>query len=236
MGKQLRLITLMVLVLVFTVACGSGEGTPQKPELQTGKIEFEQIDVNKEAFDELYADPDFAEWYDKNLKEEGAFSFVVGEKRYILLSAGERPTGGYSLDNIEIIGTENAIEITADLNVPGEGSLVTEAITYPNVLLCIPADERELVFEGFKENVKEPIEKQELLQGTGEYVGQIDPHSVEIKVKGASEEQGAKAFQLDESIMENFEERHNLQPGDKVSFSYFIDEYQRPVLKEISTL
>ncbi|HHX94428.1 MAG TPA: protease complex subunit PrcB family protein [Clostridia bacterium] len=236
MGKQIRFVALMVFVLVFTIACGSGEDTAEKSELQMGEIEFEQVEVNTDAFDELYEDSEFAAWYDENLKEEGAFSYTAGEKRYVLLSAGEKNTGGYSLENIVVKGTEDSIEITADLNVPGEGSLVTQALTYPNVLLSIPADEREVVFKGFKENVQKTAEKEELLQDTGEYVGQIDPHSVEIKISGVPEEQAAKAFQLDESIRENFEERHGLQPGDKVKFSYFVDEHQRPVLKEISTL
>ena len=38
-----------------------------------GEIEFEQVEVNTDAFDELYGDSEFAAWYDENLKEEGLF-------------------------------------------------------------------------------------------------------------------------------------------------------------------
>lgn len=234
MGKLLKVALLIVTILIFAVACGSGEEA-QKPELQMGEIEFEQIDLNSAKFDGLYADADFADWFEQNCKEKGVFSYDLGEEeRCILLCAGEKSTGGYSIGKITVTGTEENIKITAELNVPADGSPVTQSLTYPNALISIPLDERELVFDGFEE-IKETV-KQELKQDTGRYVGQIDPHSVEIKISGVPDELAAKAFQLDDAIRDDFEEKHGLKSGDEVKFTYFVDEHQRPVLKEISKL
>jgi len=234
MYKRIWVLALVVFVALFAAGCNSGEETPQKPELQMGELEYETVDRNSDAFAELYANEDFRSWYEDNSKKEGISSFEVDEDRYILLSAGEKNTGGYSIDNIVISGKEGEIQVKADLNVPSSDSAVAQTVNYPQVLLCIPLDERPLNFAGFYE-VEYKVE-QELLQDTGAYVGQIDSNSVEIEISGVPKETAAKAFRLDESIKEGFEEKHGLQTGDKVSFTYFVDEYQRNVLKEIKKL
>lgn len=237
MGRRFKVLTLIFSVMIFAVACGSGSGkeaVQQKPEVQLGKIEYETIDVNSQEFSELYSDSEFAAWYDESYKKEGLYSFDAEEDCYLLLSAGEKKTGGYSIDDIVLEGTESNIKVTASLHVPTEGSQVTQALTYPHVLLRIPADEREYVFDEFKE-IQEAAKK-EALTGTGIYTGQIDPQSIEIKISGAPEETAAKAFQLDESLMDNFEEKQGLQSGDKVKFSYFVDEHQRSIITQIEKL
>lgn len=234
MYKRIGVLALVVFIALFAAGCNSEEETPQKPEIQMGELEYETVDRNSDVFADLYADEDFRSWYEDNSKKEGISSFEMGEDLYILLSAGEKNTGGYSIDNIVISGKEGEIQVEANLNVPSGDSFLTQNINYPQVLLRIPLDERPLNFAGFNE-VEYKVE-QELLQGTGTYVGQIDSNSVEIEISGVPEEEAAKAFRLDESIKEDFEEKHGLQTGDKVSFTYLVDEYQRNVLKEIKKL
>jgi len=236
--KHLKLFALILIVMLFAVACGTdGEDVTQKPEVKMGKLDYEVVDVNSAEFSELYSDSDseFAKWYDASYKAEGAYSFEIGENLYVLISAGEKKTGGYTIENVVLIGDDDEIEVTADLRVPAEGSPVTQAVTYPNVLLRIPFDERKVEFEGFKEII-EPSQQQEMSTGSGTYVGQIDANSVEIKVSGAPEDTASKAFQLEEKLKDNFEEKHGLQSGDEVEFSYFVDEYERPILKTIKKI
>jgi hypothetical protein len=101
-------------------------------------------------------------------------------------------------------------------------------------LLRIPLDERELAFDGFDE-INDPV-KQEMLTDSGSYVGQIDANSIEIKISGVPEDLASKAFQLDESLKDNFEEKQGLQSGDQVKFTYFVDEYERNILMTIEKL
>lgn len=236
MIKYLRVFALILIVMLFAVGCGKdGEDVTQKPEVPMGELDYEVVDVNSSEFSELYSESEFAEWYDESYKAEGAYSFDTDEYLYVLVSAGEKKTGGYTIENILLIGDEDEIELTADLRVPAEGSPVTQAVTYPNVLLRIPFDERKVEFEGFKEII-DPPQLQETLTGSGTYVGQIDTNSIEIKVSGVPDDTASKAFQLDEKLKDNFEAKHGLQSGDQVKFSYFVDEYERPILMTIEKI
>ena len=235
MTRYLKIFVLILTVLMFTVACGTEAEPPTEPEVTLGNLGFEVVNVNSADFSDLYSDSEFAEWYDANYKQEGVFTFDKDGKSYLLICAGEKTTGGYTIDNVVLTGNENNIEVSADLHVPAEGALVTQAITYPNLLLRIPQDSREPVFEGFNE-IKDIEEDQEPLTDSGTYVGQIDANSIEIEISGVPQDEAAKAFQLKEELKDDFEGKHGLQSGDKVRFTYFIDEYQRPILMTIEKI
>ena len=234
MGKQLKVLALIFTVLIFATACGSGEDAAQKPQVQLGNIEYEIVDVNSDEFKDLYSDSEFEDWYEAGYKEEGVTSFDVDDNRYILLSAGEKSTGGYLIDNIVLTGTEDSVEVTAELHAPAEGSPVIQSVTYPNLMVRTALDERQLAFEDFEVVIQEAVDQE--LTDTGSYVGLIDANSVEIKISGVPDEQAAKAFQLDAAIAENFEENFNLQSGDEVKVTYFVDQFDRAILTQIEKL
>lgn len=236
MGRHLKLLALMVTVLILCAACGtggSGEGQPAKPEVITGPLEFHVVNVNSEEFEQLNLEAEFAQWYSDSYQTEGVESFKTEEAMYILLSAGEKSTGGYSIENVAVSGSQDSIQVTADLHVPASGSPVTQAITYPNILLKLALDERDLEFEGFTE-IADPAE-QEVLTNSGTYVGQIDLNSVEINISGVPEDEAAKAFQLEEPNLD-FEGEFGLQSGDQVRFTYFVDEHERSILMTIEKI
>lgn len=74
--------------------------------------------------------------YNKNYMTKGIHSLMDGDYIYVLVSAGEKPTGGYSLevDSITEVAPGTAY-IHATLNSPKEGSMVTQALTHPNVMV-----------------------------------------------------------------------------------------------------
>jgi hypothetical protein len=76
------------------------------------------------------------DWYEKQKVNEGIFSLVINQDTYVLISAGEKPTGGYGME------LESATEVrpgslylTARLTKPDPDAMVTMVITYPNVLI-----------------------------------------------------------------------------------------------------
>lgn len=240
MRRYFKLLALMLMVLLVCVACGtddngSGGEPAAKPELVTGPLEFQVVDVNSDEFDQLYSDEEFSQWYSEGYEAEGADTFATEEALYILLSAGEKSTGGYSIDNVIVVGTEDSIELTADLHVPGPDSLVTQGITYPHVLLKLAPDNRVIAFEEFNEITTKEMTNQETPTATGTFVGQIDSNSIEIKVSGVSEDVASKAFQLEESTYD-FENDFGVKSGDQVEFTYFEDENGRLILKTIEKI
>ena len=74
--------------------------------------------------------------YNKNYMTKGNYSLIDGDWIYVLISAGEKPTGGYSLqiDSITEV-TPGTAYIHATLISPAEGSIVTDALTYPNAMV-----------------------------------------------------------------------------------------------------
>lgn len=79
-----------------------------------------------------------------NIRKPGAFpahllgnelSFTneikEGEVLYLIVSAGERPTGGYSLKIQSVERSESKIVVTATLKAPPSGSVTTQVLTYP---------------------------------------------------------------------------------------------------------
>ncbi|WP_326909765.1 stalk domain-containing protein [Sedimentibacter sp. MB31-C6] len=94
-------------------------------------IEFEVVDNQSILDNEL-----LKKLYDNNHKIKGIYSLIDGDSIYVLVSAGEKPTGGYGLtvDSITEV-TKGTAYIHATLTSPAEGSMVTQVLTYPNTLV-----------------------------------------------------------------------------------------------------
>ncbi|HAA25259.1 MAG TPA: hypothetical protein DCE11_03955 [Ruminiclostridium sp.] len=91
---------------------------------------------------------DLADWVETNRKTQGIRFKVVGNKTYILISAGEKPTGGYSiqLESATMVAP-GSIYVTAQVISPAPDMMVTQVLTYPCILLEIE-DEEVWVVDG----------------------------------------------------------------------------------------
>jgi hypothetical protein len=94
-------------------------------------VEFEIVDRETINDNELLLN-----LYNKNYTNKGVYSLMDGNYIYVLVAAGEKPTGGYSLvvDSITEV-TPGTAYIHATLNSPAEGSIVTQVLTYPSVMV-----------------------------------------------------------------------------------------------------
>lgn len=70
--------------------------------------------------------------------------------------------------------------------------------------------------------------EQAVINDLGIYVGQADPHTIEIETN-----EGPKAFQLTEKSTEQIKA---LQPDDKVKFQYIVNENKQNVLQSIEKM
>lgn len=99
-------------------------------------LEYERVDIKDvESNKSLYS------WYEANKRSKGVYFSIEKEFTYILAGAGERPTGGYSVDIKEISREPiNDLYISAKVNYPDPDMMVTQAITYPHVLVKIKTE------------------------------------------------------------------------------------------------
>lgn len=77
------------------------------------------------------------QWFDTFGTEKGAYVYQHPDYTFIKINAGEKPTGGYSLSFDKLTEQEYPVEILVELTEPKEGEPVTEALTYPSLILKI---------------------------------------------------------------------------------------------------
>ena len=56
---------------------------------------------------------------------------VYEEILYILVTYGEKPTGGFEVEITGIAEEEDKIVVTVEFTEPGKDDMVTQALTYP---------------------------------------------------------------------------------------------------------
>ncbi len=69
--------------------------------------------------------------------QEGSLTLFLGQARvhngklYLLVTYGEKPTGGYSVEITDLVERDGRLEVTVNFTDPAEDEMVTEALTYP---------------------------------------------------------------------------------------------------------
>lgn len=64
----------------------------------------------------------------------------------------------------------------------------------------------------------------ELMQDSGTYLGQVDPHSIEIHISGVPPGVDPRVFQLSGKVQNEFES-YGLEIEDEVKFSYIVGDH-----------
>lgn len=80
-------------------------------------------------------------------KMEFKMTFDTEESKYIVVGYGEQTTGGYSIAVEELYEASNAIYVSTSLIGPAKGESVTEAFSYPYVVIKVEYLDKSVVFE-----------------------------------------------------------------------------------------
>jgi len=64
----------------------------------------------------------------------------------IVIFAGEKPTGGYSVE-LKSLEVKEKLVVHWNLKTPGPDDIVTQAITYPELILLVDRFDGEVVFD-----------------------------------------------------------------------------------------
>lgn len=70
-------------------------------------------------------------WIENSRKLWLAQDVIFGDTRYLLVTYGEKPTGGYSVEISDVNEKNDKLTVTVEFTEPGESESVTQAITYP---------------------------------------------------------------------------------------------------------
>ena len=128
--RKILIVLLVILILTAVAGCSlsknnevkdNGENTPELP------TEIEN-------------------WIENSKKIFLGQAYEYEDKLYILVTYGEKPTGGYTVEILEINDKPEALEITVNFSEPEPDQTVTQAITYPYDLKIADPTDKEIIF------------------------------------------------------------------------------------------
>ncbi|NLJ33463.1 MAG: protease complex subunit PrcB family protein [Firmicutes bacterium] len=71
--------------------------------------------------------------------------------RYVLITEGMKPTGGYSVEVTKVVEGGAELEILISSSEPKEGQMVTQALTYPHDLIILENEDLPLRFTDIRD-------------------------------------------------------------------------------------
>lgn len=124
------------LTSLLLVSCSSNKSKPDKLK----GLEFtvvEDADVPEKLMDAI------------NEKKSQPFKTTYSDEEYLYIAVGygEKPTGGYSISVDEFYLTDNAIYVDTNLIGPSQEEFVSNAVTYPYVVLKTEFTDKRVLFD-----------------------------------------------------------------------------------------
>lgn len=176
MRKRILFILLLSALALIITSC-----TQNQANQKNNEVFFEQITANE------ITDSEISDWFTKKHEEYGVHKKddKNGTYTYVIVSSGMRPTGGYSMSIEKTDENSETITFKAYLEKPGENDNVTQAITYPNVLLKVKSEDKDIVVIGLEDidELNYNIEVNDKLFLKGIYNGRIDSNFIEVSAK-----------------------------------------------------
>ncbi len=140
--KKTAAMAALLAALVFIAGCAA-------PDVVGEPIEFERLT------DEEAIPVEIREWVEESREKFLGQTREHEDKLYLLVTYGEKPTGGYAVEITGVTKTEDRVNVTAQFTEPGEDEVVTQALTYPYDLAVIedPGLPVEFVATGAEDSI-----------------------------------------------------------------------------------
>ncbi len=116
-------------------------------EITDGTKTDRQSDLEFTVVEEADLPEELKTLIEEKKKEPMKLTYSNSEYLYIVAGYGEQRSGGYSISVDELYLTENAIYIKTTLIGPGADEKVTQAATWPYVVVKTELREEPVVFE-----------------------------------------------------------------------------------------
>ena len=139
--KRFRKLIAFTCLIVFCFLLG-GCKTNEPKQMEGKSLEFT---VLKES--EIPAE--VLKYIDEKKANEFKFTFYDQDKKdylYIAVGYGKQPTGGYSIAVENLYLTDNSIYIDTSLVGPAKDDVVTQAITYPYIVVKLEYMDKPVTF------------------------------------------------------------------------------------------
>lgn len=91
--------------------------------------------------------PEVSDFREATKEHPGLYPLTVGDATYLLVSWGQKRTGGYAVSVRGARQDGDVIVIEVALTAPKPGDIVTQVITHPHALIALPATEASFAAE-----------------------------------------------------------------------------------------
>lgn len=133
-----KVVALLLVVVLTTMLYGCKTETAKDEKLKD--LEFTVVECVDEP-------EQLKTMIEEKKIQSMKLSYSDGEYLYVVVGYGEQKSGGFSIQVNEFYETDNAIYIDTTLLGPNEGDVVTEALTYPYVVIKTEYIDKPIVYE-----------------------------------------------------------------------------------------
>lgn len=221
----------LLFVVIFLAGCQQQPtpNTPEDPEEpEVPEFEYTLLDETTPIEEGLPGLLDYV----KDIP--GYLIHTTETTNYLIINMGEKPTGGFALevDSIGLVGGE--LGLTLKEISPKPGDTVTEALTYPQLVLLFNEEVTTVRVESDQETVYEALEIA-LKTDSGRYQSLNEDLELQIKISGVPDEIPAKFFALT-PLQKEIIPQMKLQKDHEVLFYYVERTDELPIIVELSLM
>lgn len=151
-------VTLLMFTMFALIA--SGCGIPfLSDNAQGGKGDsWEPLSFRKESPSNL---PDEVKQRQEKVRHATRDSFshtevISGDRTYLILALGQRPTGGYSIQIKQVVQKGNVIQVHGQEVPPAEDAFTTQAFSTPSTVISLSTPKEEVKFDYQIEETEKP--------------------------------------------------------------------------------
>ncbi len=118
MSKLLPVVMILIFALIFVTGCLESTAQSEQPE-----------SVEEYLTDALPAE--VQSWIEKSRNDFASQTFTHENILYLLVTYGEKPTGGYDAEIVDITETDGRLLVNVLFTEPAEDEMVIQVLTYP---------------------------------------------------------------------------------------------------------
>ncbi|HAU86198.1 MAG TPA: hypothetical protein DCW90_12110 [Lachnospiraceae bacterium] len=133
-----KVVAMLLLVVVMMALAGCKTETAKDKKIKD--LEFTVVE-------EVDQPEQLKKMIDEKKMQHMKLSYSDGEYLYVIVGYGEQKSGGFSIQVNKFYETENAIYIDTTLLGPNASDTVTQALTYPYVVIKTEYIDKPIVYQ-----------------------------------------------------------------------------------------
>ncbi|TKD71969.1 protease complex subunit PrcB family protein [Pseudalkalibacillus hwajinpoensis] len=146
---------LLLLSILFVVLAGCGNNSPESSSTESNGGEQMKKELSFETVTMQNAPKDIQATVQQKWLEKSTFTVPSGDDLYIVITRGEMPTGGYSVQVDSIVEEEGQLTVSYYYTDPKKDAMVTQAITKPIVITRIDLTNARVNFKEIQKSSPE---------------------------------------------------------------------------------